>query len=332
MEAIISSLKKMPYGIRYIAMQMKDIMNEKFPGNATEVIQCVGNLIYYRYMNPAIVAPEAFDVIESAISPTQRKNLAEVAKTLHQISVCKTQPLHQTTNNGTIAPEDVIQSELNSYIRTSARKFRAFFSDASTVISSEEFFNMDQFLDMSRQQKPSIIITPNEVFQVHESLVQNVDDLTTDKNDPLRIILNDLAVVPKIPEKQLGEVHLNLVNRFAKLDDEEELKLKHLITDTKRLLMMIIRVQHGKNLLDVLEAPVKESEEALFQEISKEETEKYQMSREKKEEQQQQRRGSQISLAASSEAGMPLGSHENVSSSMFFGSGSYFCLKADYAG
>lgn len=68
----------MPYGIRYIAMRMKDHMLKKFPEGADEINKIVGNLIYYRYINPAIVAPEAFDVIESNISPLQRKNLAEV--------------------------------------------------------------------------------------------------------------------------------------------------------------------------------------------------------------------------------------------------------------
>ena len=38
-------------------------------------LQVVGNLIYYRYMNPAIVAPDAFDIValsvEKALTPDQ---------------------------------------------------------------------------------------------------------------------------------------------------------------------------------------------------------------------------------------------------------------------
>ena len=30
-------------------------------------LQVVGNLIYYRYMNPAIVAPDAFDIVDVAL-------------------------------------------------------------------------------------------------------------------------------------------------------------------------------------------------------------------------------------------------------------------------
>ena len=30
-------------------------------------LQVVGNLIYYRYMNPAIVAPDAFDIVSFGV-------------------------------------------------------------------------------------------------------------------------------------------------------------------------------------------------------------------------------------------------------------------------
>jgi hypothetical protein len=53
--AIIGSMKKMPFGVRYIGQQLKEIMRTKFPGNDAEVDKMVGNLIYYRYINPAIM-------------------------------------------------------------------------------------------------------------------------------------------------------------------------------------------------------------------------------------------------------------------------------------
>jgi Ras GTPase-activating-like protein IQGAP2/3 len=82
LEAIMASLKKMPYGIRYIARELNAELKKKFPPKSPEeeerIVKVIGNLLYYRYMNPAIVAPEGFDVIETLISPIQRKNLAEV--------------------------------------------------------------------------------------------------------------------------------------------------------------------------------------------------------------------------------------------------------------
>lgn len=50
------------------------------------LLQIVGNLLYYRYINSAIVAPDAFDIVnigaEKALSPDQRRNLGSIAKIL----------------------------------------------------------------------------------------------------------------------------------------------------------------------------------------------------------------------------------------------------------
>ena len=57
--------------------------------------QMVGNLIYYRYMNPAIVAPDGFDIIDvsagaAGLNNDQRRNLGSIAKVLQFASTGKT--------------------------------------------------------------------------------------------------------------------------------------------------------------------------------------------------------------------------------------------------
>ncbi|KAJ3292002.1 hypothetical protein HK104_005630 [Borealophlyctis nickersoniae] len=265
--AMIGSLKNMPFGIRYIAMEMKEIMRTKFPGNDDEIIKIVGNLLYYRYMNPAIVAPEAFDVIETGanISPVQRKNLADVARLLHQISVGKT-----VQSAGDEATE-----AMNTYVQAASKKFYAYFKEASTVVTAEEYFNMDEYVDMGRAQKPVIYISPSEIFQMHRALLENMDDLVTEEKDPLKQILDDIGQ-PPAPQPSEGpgsEIALALTNRFTKLEGEKETRLKQLFTETKRYVLAIVRVQSGKNLLDILEMPVTEREETAFIELTKKEIE-----------------------------------------------------------
>ncbi|KAL2916115.1 iqgap-related protein [Polyrhizophydium stewartii] len=264
--AIIGSIKKMPFGIRYIAMKMREHMKRKFPGNDSddEINKIVGNLIYYRYMNPAIVAPEAFDVIDVAISPVQRKNLAEIAKTLHQISLSR----------GVGASDSEYNSQLNEYIKAAGKRFAAFLKEASAVESAQEHFNMDEYVELSRQEKPIIYISPDEVIQVHRNLVENIDSLATQKDDPLRIILSDLGAPPAndVGAKGAGsEVSLALTNRFAKTEDENETKLRLLINETKRLILAVIRINIGKTLLEILETPSTAQQEALFAEYLKKE-------------------------------------------------------------
>lgn len=56
-------------------------------------VQIVGNLIYYRYMNPAVVAPDGFDVVEfgagSALLPGQRRTLGSIARILQHSAALK---------------------------------------------------------------------------------------------------------------------------------------------------------------------------------------------------------------------------------------------------
>lgn len=54
--------------MRYIAMQLRLLLHSKFPdAHEDDILKIVGNLVYYRYMNPAIVAPDAFDIIDVSV-------------------------------------------------------------------------------------------------------------------------------------------------------------------------------------------------------------------------------------------------------------------------
>ena len=73
--------------MRFIAMQVRLALHAKFPdAPEDDILKVVGNLLYYRYMNPAIVAPDAFDVVEMGVDQQlgaeQRRNLGAIAKIL----------------------------------------------------------------------------------------------------------------------------------------------------------------------------------------------------------------------------------------------------------
>ena len=64
------------YVLRYAAMQLRLLLHAKFPNvPEDDILKIVGKLLYYRYMNPAIVAPDAFDIVdvgvEQQLSPDQ---------------------------------------------------------------------------------------------------------------------------------------------------------------------------------------------------------------------------------------------------------------------
>ncbi|KAJ3412002.1 hypothetical protein HDV05_001383 [Chytridiales sp. JEL 0842] len=344
LDGLLSRPTPLPYALLHIASHLSEHLHEKFPTKHAEILTVLGNLVYYRFLNPALVAPEAFDVVQGPISPTQRKNLGELAKVLNQIA--STDPTTPTTTTTTTLQNG--DEDWSAFIRSRSRKFRTFLSEVTAQVQTpEEKFGMSEWMDLGRFEKPGVLIEPREVFRVHAVLEGNMDDLELESLDPLRTILAELGNAPEgfgsfdqaanagennaNHGAQGQEIQLKLVNRFSKSENEEEKATRLLQTETKRLVLMILRVQTGKNLLDVLESPVREGEEGVFQEIVKVENERFRVEKERKDAAADAgaeggRRGSV--------AGVQLGMErmDGGSGSMFLGSGSYFCLKADANG
>lgn len=56
LNAITTSLRGMPYGVRFIAGELGRALKGKFPEESQDSLRrVVGNFVYYRYLNPALV-------------------------------------------------------------------------------------------------------------------------------------------------------------------------------------------------------------------------------------------------------------------------------------
>ena len=77
--ALINSLPNVPFGIRWICKQIKVFMSQYF--NDSTKAQCcsmIGGFFLLRFINPAIVTPQAFMLVDSKLSPNTRRNLTLV--------------------------------------------------------------------------------------------------------------------------------------------------------------------------------------------------------------------------------------------------------------
>ncbi|XP_026573639.1 ras GTPase-activating-like protein IQGAP2 isoform X3 [Pseudonaja textilis] len=272
--SIFSSLNLMPYGLRYIAKVLKNSLHEKFPdATEDELLKIVGNLLYYRFMNPAIVAPDGFDIIDMTaggqIHSDQRRNLGCVAKVLQ----------HAASNN-LFEGENAHLSSMNSYLSETYEKFRNFFQAACVVPEPEEKFNIDEYSDMVTLSKPVIYISIEEIINTHSLLLEHQDAIAPDQNDVLNELLQGLGEVPDV-ETFLGEGAIdpndpnkeNTLNQLVKteislsltrkydLREGEEQDIKGLMIKTKRLIMDVIQAQPGESLAKILEIPASELQE-----------------------------------------------------------------------
>lgn len=93
---------------------MQDLMMHPL---SSSLWQIVGNLLYYRYMNPAIVAPDGFDIIDMSaggqLHLDQRRNLGSVAKMLQHAAA-----------NKLFEGENAHMTPMNKYISQTYEKFR----------------------------------------------------------------------------------------------------------------------------------------------------------------------------------------------------------------
>uniref|UniRef100_A0A7M4E8D9 IQ motif containing GTPase activating protein 1 n=1 Tax=Crocodylus porosus TaxID=8502 RepID=A0A7M4E8D9_CROPO len=197
--AIVSSVDKIPYGMRFIAKVLKDSLHEKFPdAGEDELLKIVGNLLYYRYMNPAIVAPDAFDIIDLSaggqLTTDQRRNLGSIAKMLQHAA-----------SNKMFMGDNAHLSIINEYLSQSHQKFRRFFQAACEVPELQDKFNIDEYSDLVTLTKPVIYISIGEIINTHTLLLDHQDAIAPEHNDPIHELLDDLGEVPTI-ESLIGEL------------------------------------------------------------------------------------------------------------------------------
>uniref|UniRef100_A0A8C0RVS7 IQ motif containing GTPase activating protein 2 n=1 Tax=Canis lupus familiaris TaxID=9615 RepID=A0A8C0RVS7_CANLF len=274
LNSIISSLDLLPYGLRYIAKVLKNSIREKFPdATEDELLKIVGNLLYYRYMNPAIVAPDGFDIIDMTaggqINPDQRRNLGSVAKVLQHAA-----------SNKLFEGENEHLSSMNNYLSETYHEFRKYFKEACNVPEPEEKFNMDKYTDVVTVSKPVIYISIEEIISTHSLLLEHQDAIAPEKQDLLNELLESLGEVPSV-ESFLGEGAVdpndpnkaNTLNQLAKteislyltskydLGDGEAIDGQSLMIKTKKLIIDVIRNQPGNTLTEILETPATTQQE-----------------------------------------------------------------------
>lgn len=237
-------------------------------------------MLYYRYINSAIVAPDAFDIInveaDKQLSNDQRRNLGSVAKILQ----------FAASNKG-FGGDSSYLAAMNDYIRQSHEKFKKYCVEACEVPEPEDFFHIDQYSDIVTIAKPSIYISVQEIIDTHQLLLHHEDQIAPDPQDPIHELLEDLREVPSVDEllgtdlpedeemrkmlqTQLGktEISLTLSNKFE-VPEDDQADVQQLLVRTKRMVVDVIACQTGDNLLQILDSPASEEQEELHQSLVK---------------------------------------------------------------
>jgi Ras GTPase-activating-like protein IQGAP2/3 len=113
-------LHRMPYGVRYLAQQMFEELRLKFPYEAQEqLLQIVGHWVWKAYVQPALIQPQHWGVVDRGLSPVMNRNLGAVGKVLGQVAAGKL-----------FGGEDLYLQPLNSYITEAIDRVQELWSNS----------------------------------------------------------------------------------------------------------------------------------------------------------------------------------------------------------
>ncbi|CAK1540048.1 unnamed protein product [Leptosia nina] len=259
LDKITTSTDLLPFCITYMARVLHRSLITKFPHTPEkDILKVIGNLVYYQFFNAAIVAPDAFHIINmangSCLTTDQRKNLASIAKILHFSAAKKG-----------FGEESSHLRCLNSFIVECHEKMKELFRRCCRGPTLEEYFAVDEYTEATLLHHPHIYITVQEIVDTHALLIEYQDVIAPDPDDRLNELLDDMGDVPSVAqlasrdvatigdseENARLEVCLALVNKFqAPADDMTD--LNKLFIKTKELCVAIIPFLNGEHLLEAI--------------------------------------------------------------------------------
>ncbi|EGG15734.1 RasGTPase-activating protein [Cavenderia fasciculata] len=232
-ESIIGSIDSVPYGIRWICRQIRELVKTKFP-QATRAQTCglIGGFFLLRYINPAVVSPQAFMLVDAKLSNNTKKNLTYPAKMM--------QNLANNIEFGGV--KEFFMAPLNTFLDRNKERLNDFLEQLTNVDNLNDHLSLDKYIALGRVgDSISINITLNEMYFIHSLLEQHIHTLAPDPVDPLRIILADLGPAPaQLPRTENANVELKLANRFE-LNESLSIKPEQMYNETKYLLFTVLR-------------------------------------------------------------------------------------------
>ncbi|EJT46344.1 GTPase-activating protein (Ras GTPase-activating protein) [Trichosporon asahii var. asahii CBS 2479] len=209
---IFDSIDTVPYGIRWICKQILSLTRRKYP-EVTEAQICslIGGFFFLRFLNPAIVTPQAYMLIESKGQhlgqPDQppknpRRTLTLIAKILQNLA------------NKPSYSKEQFMIPLNSFVDNHQAMMNQFLNQLCEVGDFYESLEMDQYMALSKRDL-SIDITLNELYGTHALFMHHLDTVSPNERQHLRVLLDDLGPAPdQVPRSENGTVHLPLYSRW----------------------------------------------------------------------------------------------------------------------
>lgn len=252
LDGIIDNVGELPYGLRWVCKQLNQMLAAKHTESSEiERASIIGYIAYYRFMNPPICAPDAFQLTNRRISINMRNNLVVISKVLTNL-----------TNN--VLFDSKIEEQMtvmNGWLKKNQSVYiERFIRSLIAVEDPEEVLGVHKYMELTQKKAPSITITWNEIFSTHQLLLKYLHKLAAAESDPLRQLLKSMGETApeEVPLEKNEELSLQLINTDIKdtLHDNQ-VNPDQLYDETKENFRAVLRSlppdQLGENVVDTIE-------------------------------------------------------------------------------
>ncbi|KAJ0424080.1 Rho GTPase activation protein [Aspergillus carlsbadensis] len=206
---IINSVNDAPYGIRWICKQIRSLSRRKYPDAHDQTIcTLIGGFFFLRFINPAIVTPRSYMLIDATPTEKPRRTLTLIAKMIQNLA-----------NKPSYAKEPYM-AKLQPFIQQNKERVNKFMLDLCEVQDFYESLEMDNYVALSKRDL-ELQITLNEVYATHALLEKHNAALAQDQHSHLQEILQELGPAPsQVPRKENRTITVPLFSRWeTALDD-----------------------------------------------------------------------------------------------------------------
>ena len=213
LETIINGLDETPYGIRWICKQIRSLSKRKYPDAQDQTIcTLIGGFFFLRFINPAIVTPRSYMLIDGTPADHPRRALTLIAKMLQNLA-----------NKPSYAKEPYM-AKLQPFVHQNKERVNKFMLDLCEVQDFYESLEMDNYVALSKKDL-ELSITLNEVYAMHALLEKHsaalVKALIRDDNSHLNVILQELGPAPaQLPRKENRAINLPLFSKWETAIDD----------------------------------------------------------------------------------------------------------------
>ncbi|KAK5082096.1 RasGAP protein [Lithohypha guttulata] len=209
LDEIIVAVEDAPYGIRWICKQIRNLSRRKYPDARDEAIcTLIGGFFFLRFINPAIVTPKSYMLIERNPDDKPKRTLTYIAKMLQNLA------------NKPLYAKEPYMAKLQPFIQRNKDRCNKFMLDLCEVQDFYESLEMDNYVALTKRDI-ELNISINEVYATHSLLEKHSTDLARDHDSHLAILLRELGSAPaQLPRKDNRAIILPLYSRWESSFDD----------------------------------------------------------------------------------------------------------------